>query len=133
DGQFSLHFCAAAALLTRGFRWEDYRLAGSTEVDVLCDRISIVTDAAAEHNYPERLSAMVEIRTTQGCFRTFVDTPTGEPEVFPAESTLLDKFLALASPVLGDLPARNLAARVLAIDDEPDFTAVMALTRSRHI
>ena len=44
DGQFSMFFLAAAAAIRRGFRWADYELLGSAEIERLIARIDVVAD-----------------------------------------------------------------------------------------
>lgn len=48
EGQFSMPFAAAVALLRGEFGWDDYDLLGKPEVDALADRINVVRDARLE-------------------------------------------------------------------------------------
>jgi 2-methylcitrate dehydratase PrpD len=119
DGQFSMHFVAAVALLTGGFGWDDYaRWLGDPRVLALCDRIEVVHDDRAEAVYPQRMAATVEIERADGSrVGIFVEVPSGEPENFPDIDGHKAKFHALAAPSLGAAAAGRLAEAVLAAPD----------------
>jgi 2-methylcitrate dehydratase PrpD len=115
DGQFSMHFVAAAALLAGGFGWDDYaRWLGNPEALALMDRVEVDHDDRAEAVYPRRMAATVAIETVAGArFETFVEIPSGEPDNFPDLAAHLAKFRALVVPMLGAQGTDRLAEAIL--------------------
>jgi 2-methylcitrate dehydratase PrpD len=116
DGQFSMHFVAAAALRVGRFGWDDYRLVGDPLIDALSDRIEVWNDPMAEAEYPALFSASVDIATERGRFRRFVACPKGEPANFFELPELKAKFAGLAAPYLAPGAADQAAERLLDIE-----------------
>jgi 2-methylcitrate dehydratase PrpD len=55
DGQFSMAFCAAVALRTGGFVWDDYaRYLGDPATLALCRRVRAYVDTEAQAAFPEQ-------------------------------------------------------------------------------
>ncbi len=102
DGQFSMHFTGAVALLTGGFVWDDYgRHLGCARVQALADRLEVINDPRVEALYPRRMAASVRIETTAGAvLETLVEIPGGEPETFPDEAGHKAKFASLVGPLM---------------------------------
>jgi 2-methylcitrate dehydratase PrpD len=124
EGQFSMPFAAALALDQGRFGWDDYRRLGEPAIDALCDRVTVVPDAAVEALRSHPFGARVTLKTRRGVFEATVPDPSGEPESFPDETALVRKFLALAEPVLGP-GARSLADAVLALERQPSVAEAL--------
>ncbi len=123
--QFSLHFVAAVALLKGRLRWEDYDLLDNLEIQTLCDKVDVHVSPGADHNYPGKLSADIEVEAAGTVHHLFVDTPAGEPETFPAPDGLLEKFFVLTEAPLGREGARRLAQAILSADRQARFHEIM--------
>ena len=130
DGQFSMPFCAAVALLEGGLGWDDYakHLGDSKTLD-LCRRIHTVTDAKAEAEFPANLSGVARVKTAKGDFEAFVAIPKGEPDNFLTVDELRAKFGNLVGPYLPPERVDELASRLLSLHKEPDINEVLRLTR----
>ncbi len=118
EGQFSMPFAAAVALLRGEFGWDDYDLLGKPEVDALADRVSVIRDERLEglqHPFGATLEVLVEGKT----HRLHISNPSGEPDTFPSPEALAAKFSTLAKPVLNaDADALFSKLKILAsIDD----------------
>ena len=130
DGQFSMAFCAAVALRTGGFVWDDYATHLHDPATLaLCKKVRARVDARAQADFPEELSASVRIATTRGAYDTYVRVPKGEPANFLSAAELRAKFDGLAAPYLSDARRAELASALLALDRAQDVGAVLRLTR----
>lgn len=108
DGQFSMPFAAATAILRGRFGWDDYDLLGQPQVDSLCDRIETVRDESLEGlTHPFGATLILEAKGQRHEMR--ITDPSGEPETFPDKIALAAKFDALAGPVLNTASTTLLA------------------------
>jgi 2-methylcitrate dehydratase PrpD len=130
DGQFSMAFCAAVALRTGGFAWDDYgRHLADGETLALCRKVRTRVDPRAQADFPAEMSASVRIKTTRGDFETYVRVPKGEPENFLSIAELRAKFDGLVAPYLSARRRGELADAILALDEARDIGALLRLTR----
>lgn len=117
DGQFSMPFAAAVALLRGRFGWDDYDLLGKPEVDAISDRVVAFRDESLEGlTHPFGATLTIEARGERHSLR--IPDPSGEPETFPDAGALADKFSALAGPILNGTPGR-VHATLLGVADAP--------------
>lgn len=131
DGQFSMPFCAAVALLEGGLAWDDYaNHIGDEKTLELCRRIKSTIDPRAEREFPDNFSGSVKVTTKRGDFEAFVVVPKGEADNFFNTSELRAKFDGLVGPYLSAARADELATRLGSILKEVDIKEVLALTRS---
>lgn len=99
EGQFSMPFAAAVALLRGRFGWDDYDLLGKPEADALAARVDVVHDASLE-NLRHPFGATLTLRARNQEHHLRIPDPSGEPETFPDAQAIATKFSALAGPVL---------------------------------
>lgn len=99
EGQFSMSFAAAVALLRGRFGWDDYDLLGKPEADALAARVDVVHDASLE-NLRHPFGATLTLRARNREHHLRIPDPSGEPETFPDAQAIATKFSALAGPVL---------------------------------
>ena len=99
EGQFSMPFAAAVALLRGGFGWDDYDLLGAPEADALADRTDVIRDESLE-GLRHPFGATLEVEARGETHRLRIPDPSGEPETFPDAKAAAAKFAALAGPVL---------------------------------
>lgn len=97
DGQFSMFFLAAAAAVRRGFRWGDYELLGSDEVERLIARTDVVADPELDRS-GLRMPGGVVVTARGRSWTRRCDVPSGEPEKALNWGALIDKFNSLAEP-----------------------------------
>ncbi len=130
DGQFSMAFCAAVALKSGGFVWDDYaRHLGDPDTLALCKRVRTRIDAKADADFPAEMSASVRMKTARGVFETYVRVPKGEPANFLSAAELRAKFDGLAGPCLSARRRDEIASVVLALEKAHDLGAALRLTR----
>ena len=125
DGQFSGPFVVAAALASGAMGWDSYALLQDPKVRDLLPRITCHRDAEVQALFPANMSAKVTLRARGETHTRLVVVPKGEPTNFLTDAELRAKFHGLASPVLGDARASQLADAVLAIDTAPNLAALM--------
>ena len=130
DGQFSMAFCAAVALRSGGLTWDDYaRHLGDPVTLALCKKVRTRIDPKAQADFPEEMSASVQIKTARGAYETYVRVPKGEPKNFLSADELRAKFDGLTAPYLSARRRDELAGALLALEQAKDIGAVLRLTR----
>ena len=130
DGQFSMAFCAAVALRSGGFAWDDYaRHLGDPATLALCKRVKTWVDPRAQADFQKNMSGSVRIRTRRGEFETYVQVAKGEPENFVSAAELRAKFDGLAGPYLSARRRDELAAALLSLEQAKDIGLLLRLTR----
>ena len=130
DGQFSMAFCAAVALRTGGFVWDDYaRHLADAGTLALCKKVRARVDPRVQADFPAAMSAAVRIRTARGAFETYVRVAKGEPANFLTAAELRAKFDGLTGPYLSARRRDELADALLALEQAQDVAALLRLTR----
>lgn len=132
--QMSIPFVLAT---TARFGRADLDLFGSghradPETAAMAERVSVSVDPECEADYPKARPARVTVTTGDG--RTLslrVDEPYGSPSNPLDDGALEAKFLGLASPILGDDRAAEIAARFWALDQEPDMRPLIEALAAR--
>jgi 2-methylcitrate dehydratase PrpD len=122
-------FCAAVALRTGGFVWDDYaRYLKDPATLALCRKVRTRVDPKAQADFPQEMSASVRIATQGGAYETYVRVPKGEPANFLSVNQLRAKFDGLAAAYLPARRRDELAAALLALEDARDIGAVLGLS-----
>jgi len=130
DGQFSMAFCAAVALRSGGFGWDDYaRHLGDPVTLALCKRVKTWVDPRAQADFQKNMSGSVRIKTRRGQFDTYVQVAKGEPENFVSAAELRAKFDGLTGPYLSARRRDQLAGALLDLEQAKDVGTVLRLTR----
>ncbi len=119
EGQFSMPFAAAVALLRGEFGWDDYDLLGKPEVDTLSDRVHVVRDSRLE-GLRHPFGATIEVVSNGGVYSRHIADPSGEPDTFPSSTALAAKFKRLAEPVL-NMDADTLFRKIQDVPSAPDI------------
>lgn len=99
DGQFSMPFTAAIALLRGRFGWDDYDLLGNPEAEAIAARIDVRQDSRLE-GLRHPFGAHITVRSREGVIERHIPDPSGEPDTFPDAKAVEEKFMTLARPVL---------------------------------
>lgn len=125
DGQFSVYFAAAAALLEKGFTWASYRLLHDPQVITIMDRTTAVADASIEG-----MGARVALVGRAGQrWEVVVPYPLGEPENPVPWEGLAQKFQSLAQTVLSPDQVQAIVQRVPVLEKEGDMASFTSLLR----
>ncbi len=119
DGQFSMPFAAAVALHRGRFGWDDYALIGDAAIEATAARVEVHRDARLE-GLRHPFGAQISLRTTKGDMERHMADPSGEPETFPSDEVIADKFMTLASPVLENAAA-SLLDRLGRLEEVADM------------
>lgn len=118
EGQFSMPFTAALMLEQGRFGWDDYSRLGDPALDAICDRIDVQADSRLE-NQPHPFGATLYLETRKGTFEATIADPPWEPETFPGDAALIEKFTGLTAPVIGTAEAERLAQTILSLSSAP--------------
>jgi 2-methylcitrate dehydratase PrpD len=135
DGQFSMHFLAAAAISRRRMTWDDYDLIGDGGVEALMERVEVIPNEEATGAFPEQWLSLVEMSTRDGTFCEKRAGARGEPESFLDWDEVESKFDGLAEKVLTDdqRHAVKEAARGLFRGDGPrQFCELLRVPSGHH-
>jgi 2-methylcitrate dehydratase len=128
----SLPVCVAMAALDGGVT-ADAMLGGrwsAAEVVSLAQRVRVERDEDLEAANPGGGPGAVDLILRDGTRHgERVEFPLGDPQQPMSDAHLLEKFLGLTSPRLGQRRARVLWEALLALDEVADVTEVMRLTR----
>ncbi|WP_420133099.1 MmgE/PrpD family protein [Rhodopseudomonas sp.] len=126
-GQFSMFFTGALALEQGSFGWDDYARLGDPAIDALADRFDVVQDSRLEgKTHP--FGARVSITTEDGVHERIYADPSGEPNSFPTDQAMAQKFLQLARPVLNG-GAQTFADAILSLERFGKVSEVTGLAR----
>jgi len=126
DGQFSMFFLAAVALLHGRMTWDDYKLLGNAEIARTIERIEVRLDPEIEARFPT-MAASVEIVTDGATIRRINWTPKGEPDKPLSWDEVEAKFLSLARAVYDDAHCTRIIETVRSLDSAPEIGELTAL------
>jgi 2-methylcitrate dehydratase PrpD len=97
-------------------------------VQSLAKRVFVTEDPALTAKLPGLRPAQVRVRLKDGrSFDALAQTNRGDTEDPYSTADVVAKFHEVAGPSLGAERAAELAARVLSLDEEPDFASLQAL------
>ena len=115
DGQFSMYFLAAVALLRQRMTWDDYELLGDPLVARTMAKIRVEIDPEIEARFPT-MAASVEVVAGGRAFRRINWTPKGEPGKPMDWRELEQKFRALARAVYDDAHCTRIVEMVRSLE-----------------
>ena len=119
EARFSLKYVVATALTHGSVRlaaFEPARLA-DPGTRALMQKIDLAVDAELDATFPGQRAARVAIETRDGRRGEHLQpTRKGDPDMPLSDSELEDKFLELATPILGAAAARALVARLWTLE-----------------
>lgn len=111
DGQFSIYFQAAVALLEGRMTWESYDLIGDPGIEALTRRMTV----EAVQTMPP-LGCALTIEWPGGLAESYVAEPLGETSRPIGWNEARAKFMGLAEPVYGAARADAIAHGIAAAD-----------------
>jgi len=124
EARFSLAYVVATALVHGSVRlaaFESARLRDPATRDLMA-RIETAVDPELDAAFPGQRAARVTLSTRDGRSETFLQpTRKGDPDAPLSDAELEDKFHELVGAVLGSTGARDLLARLWALDRVPDL------------
>lgn len=119
EARFSLKYVVATALVHGSVRlaaFEPERIADPA-TRALMGRIDVAVDAELDAAFPAQRAARVRMVTNDGRSAEYLQPARkGDPELPLSDLELGDKYLELAAPVLGEVKARALLAKLWALD-----------------
>jgi 2-methylcitrate dehydratase PrpD len=121
QAKFSIQYTVAHALVHGSVRLNAFAPERLRDPDVraLMQKIECVADAELSKAFPRQRAARVEIELASGRrVEHFQPTRKGDPEAPLTDAELDDKFLELATPVIGDARARALLKRLWSLETE---------------
>ena len=91
----------------------------------LMTRIEMTIDPELDAAFPKQRAARVTIETKDGRRMEHLQpTRKGDPDMPLTDADLEDKYLELATPVVGDVRARALLAQLWALEKQRDLGAL---------
>jgi 2-methylcitrate dehydratase PrpD len=129
EGRFSLKYVVATALVHGSVRLAAFEPARMNDpvTRALMKKIEVVIDPELDAAFPNQRAARVAIDTTDGRSVEYLQPARkGDPELPLTDRDLEDKYLELASPVLGEATAKALAAKLWKLETLPNMTTALA-------
>jgi len=124
EARFSLPYVVATALLHGQVRLAAFtpaRLADPRTRELMA-RITLGVDPELDAAFPSQRAARVSIRLRDGRSETVLQpTRKGDPDAPLSDAELDDKFLELATPIVGDMSAYALLTRLWRIESLPEL------------
>ena len=122
-------FCAAIAVRSGGFVWDDYKKnLHNKETLSLCKRIKISHNKNAEKYCPEYMSANVKIKVSGKEYEKFIKIPKGDPENFMTKDEFIEKFDGLAKPYLTDKKLDEIKSFMLKLEVSNNLNSLFELS-----
>jgi 2-methylcitrate dehydratase PrpD len=121
EAKFSLTYTVAARILYGRVREKAFleEFFKHPDVQVLEDKIMVEIDAECESHFPVHRSAKVEIEMQDGTtYQHYQKTRHGDPDDPLTDQELMDKFMELSEPRIGNESADNLATRIMALNNQ---------------
>jgi 2-methylcitrate dehydratase PrpD len=118
EARFSMKYVVATALTHGSVRlaaFESSRLM-NPETRALMERVSVSLDPELDATFPRQRAARVAITARGRREELLQSTRKGDPDLPLSDAELNDKFLELASPVLGKPAAQALLARLWKLE-----------------
>jgi 2-methylcitrate dehydratase PrpD len=118
EGRFSLKYVVATALTHGSVRlaaFEPERLSDPATRRVM-DRTTVKLDPELEAAFPAKRAARVAIRARGRREEWLQPTRIGDPDAPLSDRMLEEKYFELVNPVLGEAKARELLARLWALE-----------------
>jgi 2-methylcitrate dehydratase PrpD len=134
EAKFSMEFCMAILLLERRAGLAEFtdEVVNRPDVRALVERVVFEADPAADEGGFREMTSLIEVTLHDGrTVRTRAEFGKGSPANPMRDDELIDKFLGCLE--WGGVPAavgREVAARVLALEDEPSIGDVLAPLRA---
>ena len=119
EARFSLKYVIATALIHGSVRMAAYEpdRLNDPVVRAFMQRIDVTVDPELDALFPQQRAARVEIETSDGKRLAYLQpNRKGDPELPLSDEDVSDKFIELASPVIGEEQARPLLARLWSIE-----------------
>ena len=129
EGRFSLKYVVATALVHGSVRLAAFEPARMNDpvTRALMKKIELTIDPELDAAFPNQRAARVAIDTTDGRSVEYLQPARkGDPELPLTDRDLEDKYMELASPVLGEATAKALVAKLWKLETLPDVTTALA-------
>jgi len=118
EARFSMKYVVATALTHGSVRlaaFESQRL-NEPKTRALMERVSVSIDAQLDATFPRQRAARVAITARGRREELLQPTRKGDPDMPLSDAELEDKFMELASPVIGSGEAKALLARLWKLE-----------------
>lgn len=123
EGQFSMPFTAAVAVLRGRFGWDDYDLLGHEEADRIASIVDVRRDEGLE-GLRHPFGATLEVTAKGETHSLRIPDPSGEPDTFPSTGERQAKFKLLTEPVLNG-PADDFLACLTQLGTTPSVRSTL--------
>lgn len=136
QAKFSMEFCMAILLLDRRAGLAEFtdEVVARPDVRDLVERVTLEVDEAAEAAGSHTMTSLITVRLKDGqVLSTKAEYGKGSPQIPMSDDELVAKFVECGT--WGGLDAERtgrLATRWLALDQEPDVSALLASHSPDH-
>ena len=130
SAQLSFPYLMGLAARYRGIKFEhfDEKTRRDPAFAAFAKKLNVTAPPEIDQLYPKLRPARVTVTTGRGSFTRQADEALGSRLVPLDDKGLNEKFLGLVAPVLGEKRAADLSARLWAVDEIGDVTALVEAT-----
>lgn len=136
DGQFSMPYVVAMTLLgiPPGHAWQLEERLTDPNVMEIARKVTITEDQEAEKYWQDlRVVSTVGVELVDGrYYEESVVTPKGDPDNPLSNQDLVEKFMALAEPVVGEPRSEELLGHLDSLETLQDFSTLAELLRPKN-
>jgi 2-methylcitrate dehydratase PrpD len=127
SAQLSFPYLMGLAARFRGIKFEHFDQATRRDpaFAAFANKLTITAPPEIDQLYPRLRPARVTVTTARGRYTRQADEALGSRLLPLDDAGLNEKFLGLVAPVLGDKSAAELCARLWAVDEIGDVTALV--------
>ncbi|MFX0194812.1 MAG: MmgE/PrpD family protein [Candidatus Hodarchaeota archaeon] len=128
QAKFSIKYCVAAALKDREITLEQFKTCklNDPELSQLMNKIEVQADPTLNHAYPIKWPAIVVVETVNGNqWKEEVDHP--RDILNDKKEMIQNKFILLASKVIGRNNAREIVNKVFSLEKMRDISNLLSL------
>jgi 2-methylcitrate dehydratase PrpD len=135
--KFSMEFCMAILVLERraGLAQFTDEVVNRADVQAMIERVEFVADPAADEGGYREMTSIIDVELVTGqTLHTRAEFGKGSPANPMTDGELIDKFQGcLDWAGMPSSVGQEVAARVLALEDEPSIRGVVAPLRSTSV
>ena len=133
DARFSVQYCAAGLLYTKGVRMAAFTPESLARADLraFMSKVQLREDPEIAARYPAQRQAQIKVTLTSGeVLDHFQPTRKGDPDDPLSDADLFEKYAELTAGVVSTEDAARLRDRIMTSDDLPGMVPLISSHQS---
>jgi 2-methylcitrate dehydratase PrpD len=137
QAKFSMEFCMAILIIERRAGLTEFtdEIVNRPDVQRMIERVDFTADDAADEGGFHEMTSLITVELEdQRTYRARAEYAKGSPANPMRDDELIDKFLAcLAWGGLPGAPGRDIAERIMALEEEPSVSRLLGSFRGQAV